>query len=561
MTFAERREADAASEIASTVADVTGEDTAAPLANALTVQEVCSLPIMSSATVIAGSSGLGRSVARLNMMTVPDIARWTKEHELLLTTGYPLPRPVSSISSLVDELDACGVSALAVKFDAYLEELPPATLDVADRLGFPILCVPQELAFDDLLSAVFSTIANRQAIALSRAHDAHEALLQVSLRGTLDDIVMELSRSLSGTGVLCAGSRGEVLVSHLSAADKDALDTHGILRADGRVARLAVGAGVSDSSAIVVRQLPADEVAPGSLIVVRPNSSFDQHEQMMIDQAAMVAALNISRTVAIHGVTRRFASNALHSLLVGPRSEVDDVVARSASFGWELDRRTRVMVALSNEPTDPRAREEMLFEWESMVQATDSGAATGTLGTTLVAVCAADHVTEALAGKLITRLSQYCSVQVSIGISEEISVPAALNSGWLHGQTAAELAQRVDETPHIRRYETLGLLRLVDAVSDKSEIDHFLQANLGSVFTLPKRDREEMLSTLRGLVKNQFNIAETARAMHFHYNTVRYRVHKLEQLLGNFTENSQLSTNVCVALDILPLRPQVYSDE
>jgi purine catabolism regulator len=49
----------------------------------------------------------------------------------------------------------------------------------------------------------------------------------------------------------------------------------------------------------------------------------------------------------------------------------------------------------------------------------------------------------------------------------------------------------------------------------------------------------------------RFNIAESARQLHYHYNTMRYRVSKLERLLGEFADDAQAVLRIGVALQIL----------
>lgn len=522
---------------------------------ALSLAEICALPVMAGVEVRAGSAGLDRTVVRLNVMTLPDITRWTKEQELLLTSGYPLPRTGAELARLVAELDASGVSALAVKLDGYLTELDPETLAVADELGFPILEVPQSVAFDDILSTVLALIANRQAVTLTRAQDVGDALLQVSLRGGLDDIVASLSAALDGAGVLCADERGELLAEHLDEPHRDLLREHGVLRADGRLSILAAVSPSGAHPTLAVRALPAEGSTQGHLLAVREYDAFDEHERLVVEQAAMVAALSVSKTRAVHSVTRRFATNALQSLLTGPSDQVDDLVASTTAFGWELRRPARVLAARLPDLVDAAARERVTAEWESVVRSADRAAATGAIGTTLVAVCAAEADTERLAAAAVRRIAAHCSVTLPVGISEPVDEPGDLYRAWPHARTAAELAARLEESPQVRRYEALGLLRLLDAVTDPDDLDRFLQHTLGPVLALPERQREEMLDTLRVLVHHRFNAAETARAMHFHYNTVRYRVRKLECLLGEFTQDSHVALCIGVALEALSLIP------
>ncbi|MFD2350501.1 PucR family transcriptional regulator ligand-binding domain-containing protein [Nonomuraea ferruginea] len=136
---------------------------------------------LAEARLIAGESGLGRIVQRLNVMEVPDILAWVKPHELLLTTGYPLRNTPQSLGRLVADLDERGLAALAIKLGRYVDELPSAMAEQADRLGFPLILLPNDVGFDDILNQVLTDILNRQAAVLVRAEEAHRALVQVVL--------------------------------------------------------------------------------------------------------------------------------------------------------------------------------------------------------------------------------------------------------------------------------------------------------------------------------------------------------------------------------------------
>src|SRR5512144_2623044 len=133
------------------------------LPTALTVARMLALPALAGATVVAGAGGLGRVVRRANVMEVPGIVPWVRPDGVLLTTGYPLRGEADDLARLVADLDDRGVAALAVKLHRYLDALPAAMLAEADRRGLPLVVVPDEVGFDEVLAEVFTRVASERA--------------------------------------------------------------------------------------------------------------------------------------------------------------------------------------------------------------------------------------------------------------------------------------------------------------------------------------------------------------------------------------------------------------
>jgi len=179
--------------------------------DSISLSRALGLPPLQHARVLAGAAGLERRVRQVNVMEVPDILPWVQPDELLLTTAYPLRDDRAALGSLVPELAARGLAGIAVKPDRYLHEIPAAMLAAADACGFPLIELPPESSFNEIISAVLSVILNEQSLRLQRAAEIHDRFTRIVLGGGgLREISLTLAELIERQ-VLIVDQHGEVL--------------------------------------------------------------------------------------------------------------------------------------------------------------------------------------------------------------------------------------------------------------------------------------------------------------------------------------------------------------
>jgi purine catabolism regulator len=553
----------------------TGEKPAQAASGALprgpSIGELLRLPTLSSAAVVAGRSGLDRIVQRLNVMTVPDILPWVKENEFLLATGYPLPRPTAQLAQLVSALDARGLAALGVKLGNYIETLPRAMLQRADQLNFPIIDIPRHVGFDDILSQALTDIINRQSVVLERAEEIHRVFIRIVLDGGgLPEITEKLSQLIEGA-VLVLADDGRVLASARLAEAAGLLANAGILGEDGRIVvgeapdpgtRVLASGGVRLALAPVL----AGSMRHGRILAVEGERPLQHDALIALEHAATVIALDAAKKLAVAAVERKFQSDFLHELLGGRVQQVEEVLSRSRSLGWHLDRPLVVVVAeLERAPgaelsdlEDQRLHARLTDAWTSAVHDCDPGAAVAGFATEFVAIVGVpDHrdLAEAAAParSISAGLARHRQI-LSLGVSRPVTTPIGLATAYHQATKAMQIGRRIHGPGTITHFDSLGVFRLLSLIDDDDELRSFAIDSLGPLLRLDAAERDDLLRTLEALVECNLNVARAARRLYFHYNTLRYRITKLERLLGPFTTDPNRCLQIGLALQILRIR-------
>ncbi|GAA3508469.1 PucR family transcriptional regulator [Actinomadura keratinilytica] len=548
----------------------------------LPVGEVLGVSTLAGARLIAGRSGLDRVVQRLNVMEVPDVLAWVKPNELLLTTGYPLRNTPQSLDNLVADLDERGLAALAIKLGRYLDALPAEMIAQADRRGFPLILLPNDVGFDDILNQVLTDILNRQAAVLARTEEVHRALVQIVLcGGGLQEVVDEVATLLDVAVVVLDGDQ-KVLAGSGPDEHIQAMRAFDVL--SGRP-----GVCVNGGDHLVV-PVVAGGFDHGRIIAYSPAGTLRETDLGILERAATVAALVVTKQQAVAAVESKYRADYLRDILSGRAGEDDRVIAHCAGFGWDLDRPVMVVVAELDGRTRPAdgqngqngqggdaaarggrsadervAQERLAAAWSTAVRRHDRGAAVASFAHEVVAVIGtadgdgpplSSGPVQAMLKEATAIFAEHLSGKrtFSTGISRTVTSPSALPEAYEQAVKAVRVGRQLHGDGARAHFDQLGVYRLLSLVSDPQELHAFVRETLGELAGDDEPELVDLRRTLQVLLETNLNVAETARRLHFHYNTLRYRIGKLERMLGPFTEDAHLRLNLTLALHVLRMR-------
>jgi purine catabolism regulator len=543
------------------------------------VRDILELPAFSDVSVVAGVSGLDRRVERANVMEVPDIVAWVKPRELLMTTGYPLRDAPEGLAGLVRSLDAAGVSALAVKLRRYLDDLPRDMLQAADDAGFPLILLPDDVSFDDLLTEVVGNVVHAHDGLAERNEAIGRALVSVVLHGGgLDELVDALEAEIGGSAFVTTPD-GRVL-SCAPADDCEALSADPDLFAESgrfRSERFAPGAHRVGDLAVSVVALLAGPADHGRLVVVRRDPDRIANDVAILERAGAVAALAITKSLAVRAVEAKYRGDFVRDVLLRRAGPPEDVVTHFASLGWDIARPVVVIVASidpvdsvdSVDPVDPvdarTAQERFVGAWANVVSRHDRTAPIVGFAQEVVVIVEAEPAASSSSGQVPRDVVDSLVRAVSgdsgggrrsfaTGVSRVIDDPSAIADGYEQARRAVHVGRQLQGASSVAHFDDLGAFRLLSLIDDAQELTNFVKEVLGELADEEDTEAADMRSTLRVLLDTNFNVAETSRRLHFHYNTLRYRISKLEKIVGPFATDPDLQLDLALALRVMQMR-------
>lgn len=542
------------------------------LARGLSVSEVLHARALRGSTVLAGAAGLERPVKRLNIMEVPDILPWAKPHELLITTGYPLRDDADALTSLVVDLDGRGLAALGIKLGRYLRTLPEQMLAEADRRGFPVIRLPDDVAFDDILEQVLTDLLNRQVSALSRSDEVHRALVQIVLDGGgLPEVAARLVTLLSSAVVITTPD-GRVVADGGGTEEVSAMYGAACFDRSRRLRTETVGTGLGTVEGLpgnrIIVPVVAGRVDHGRIAAFSLSGALTPNDVVVLESAATVAALAVTKQLAVRAVESKYQADFLRDLITG-EVEPDQAVTHSASLGWDVNRPVVVVAAELDPLAEPNvparaivarpALERFTAAWQAVVRPRDSHAPVAGFNREVVAVLGvpAKGSVDRLVRDLVREVSGDGGGgrrSFSTGVSRIASSPTGIAPAYDQARTAVRVGRRMQGPGAVAHFDRLGVFRVLSLVEDQGELRSFAEETLGELVRMDDDETADLRRTLEVLLDHNLNVAEAARALHFHYNTLRYRIAKLERLLGPFASDPHRRLSLHLALQVLHMR-------
>ncbi len=437
------------------------------------------------------------------VVEVESPARWIAPEWVLLTAGVRLEGGSDDeLRALVRECDEARVAALAFGVGPVFDELPAALLEEGETRSYPILAVPTDTPFRDVVRFVDTALMGADAPLLNRLSSLQRFVVD-ALRDPEPEraVVERLARFMDATAAIL-GADGHPEIARGSAP------VEALWEALGTPGQAVVEAEAEGWHAVAAPLAASAGEAPRWLLLASPRAGFigtlakraAEMTAPLLVAMERLKAVAYEQELAVRGAL-------LDEILAADPASSASLAARTGAFGVDFAAPARV--ALAREPGEGDLSVlrhqvgEALAAVPSLVSERDGAVV-------VLAQASPEALEPALAG---TRA----------GLGRPVSGLGAVCESLRDAELALQRAAPGGEIVAFEQFD-LGTLLLSEAAPER------LEPKVAALVAV-LREQPLLHEALVSYFGHDLDVGATAADLHLHPNSLRYRLTRIEQLL------------------------------
>ncbi len=543
----------------------------------ITLKKMMDMDILKNSKVIAGESGIESIVTRINVMEVPDILDWVTPGEFLLTTAYAIKDNLNILLDLIPSLQEKKVVGIGLKTRRYVEKLPDSVIELANSLSFPIIEIPINLGYTDIIVSVLTEITKEQSKAFYEIRRIHERFLENILNGSgIESIVNVLSELCDNSVAIWDMTFNNFISSFKS---ENASELESIIKLDEESYKINYcnyhkvtlrKKDILNGVEVIRLMIPVciDNKQVGCLFVWEDNRKISVLDNQIITSAIPFIALEFTKKMSVYEIESRHKLEFFDDLISDDPIRNSMALERSIYYNFNKDLGYLVIVIKAEDILLPKNTEkdsDHLFQfYRSFMQNIELLARKynnqifyiNKSNQILILYSLAPDTTQIEAKKsavefcydfLSTFDSKSKKINCNIGIGRFYKSVSNLSKSYNEAFSAATIDLR--NSKNVMHYDDLGVYRILQS-ADFEEQKKFYTEFLGDLIKYDDEKKLDILKTLDMYFQCSGNLKKISEAMFTHYNTILYRVQRIEEITGLNLRNYDDILNLQMALKI-----------
>lgn len=519
---------------------------------------------LKDAKILGGKEGLDRQIKGVTIIEAPDIVKFINGGEVLLTGLYAFRScSVEEFQKYINELTKKSVSALIMKRGRKVENADikiELLLEFANTHGIPVLEVPFEISFRDIMSRIMERLFNEEVTRLKYFKTTHDNFAALALspdsgnRGAdnILDVLAKLihnpvavfNQNLSCLAATEDAARILTISKEARTFEPGIYSSYTYLRQEGEEPQCLIQVKMSFREKIY-------------LVVTERNQALDVMDCIAAESAITALRFEFSRQYAVTELEKKFQNDIMHNILNGKIHSIGELQKNTTLLGVDINGSYRVIVfGMANESMTKGDFKAKVKDTNVLSQAIVHYIKDAKIQNDLdkiVVIQAVDKeqtqeeyrreikkIVESVQ-KDVSMHNKHLKVKAGVGkvVDGIIHLPESFkeaNEAFMFVDVAGELSE--EGSPQAMLFSDLGIFKLLCQLEDPSMLLEYVPEGLQKLYNYKKPQRDDLIVTLKTYLDRNQNLSKTAQELYVHYKTAAYRIEKIAKITGIDFDNA-----------------------
>jgi sugar diacid utilization regulator len=287
---------------------------------------------------------------------------------------------------------------------------------------------------------------------------------------------------------------------------------------------------IRDRDRVIAVAQPRNEVL-GVLALLDPGHHAGEHDLFALEQAAVVLTMELAHLRSLAETELRLRRDLMDDLLTGTDDE--SALTRSQALGHDLRApQQAVIVRWPGAQSDDalvRAIENAL----TRMLASSALLARRPGGVVLVATREGRDDQQRWGDVHRGLTTSLRSGSGTIGVGGVCNAPSEVPRSYAEAKRALRVRMGSSSPSGVTVYDDLGIYRLFALGEDDHDVKRFVREWLGPLLDYDATSQSDLVGTLSQYFECGGNYDSTARTLHIHRSTLRYRLRRIRELSGH----------------------------
>lgn len=465
-------------------------------------------------------------ISHTTVLDAPDGASYACGNDFVIHSGYLFKQHQDEISSYIERLKNLGCCALGIKIERYFDKIPNEMIKTANKLKFPIIKIPSYYPFSSIITPILKKMLDNKVDHLTKIE---------KIRNNFIKIVVE-NKSIEKT------------LKYL----------HSLLNIDYTfydyfLDKTYKNKIVLENENIFSKSVFSKSKEVGKLVLNIFKNTLTEFEKTIIDYALEIALIQIEKEISIAKLKENYLNDFIYDILNKNVNSKEELLTRSKLFDIDIYTSYFVLIfdiddykysIIKNPQENVKLEEIKRKMFENIIKyfnLVNKNILYYKKSDSLVLILKKDmnnnfENLEISINKIKKNINKNFDFTFTVGIGTVRLDIMDINESYLQAMDCIKIGRILQKNDGIFKYEDIEFFKILNTTITSTKTPNFINDML-KIIKYDKEKDTTYFETLTFLIENNWSLKQTSKKQFLHYNTVKYRFEKIEEILNKDLNN------------------------